>query len=297
MLRTPRRSDATGIVSLSRRTERLPVGVVMLDLAHTRLEFLDPLHERDHRVPVRIRQVLQPPRLARRRIAPGDGSRRRPDRSGVRRHVFEHDRTRADSGPCPNCDRAEYRRADADDRVILDGGVSLAALLPRPAQRHPLVYGDVVTDQGGLTNDNAHTVIDEDTLAEPCSRMNLDPGDRPTKMCQQTRGEKEARAPQPVRYSVQSDGMEPRRRQNRLDCRARGRVTLADGTNFPREEHGGGLSLSADGSTWPRGSQCSAAAAVWGACRAPRDRSSGLRTQSRGARGSNGKAACPRSVS
>src|SRR4051812_9037686 len=91
MLRTPRWSDATGIASSARWTERLPVGMVVLDLAHARLELLDPLHERDHGVPVRIWQVLQPPCLARRRIAPGDGSRRRPDRRGVRRHVFEYD--------------------------------------------------------------------------------------------------------------------------------------------------------------------------------------------------------------
>src|ERR687894_1081841 len=93
MLRTPRWLDAKGVASLSRRTERLPVGVVVLDLAHARLELLDPLHERDHRVPVRVRQMLQPPRLPRRRIAPGDGSRRSPDCRGVRRYVLEHDRT------------------------------------------------------------------------------------------------------------------------------------------------------------------------------------------------------------
>src|SRR5688500_15109491 len=98
MLRTPRWSDAKGVASLSWRTERLAVGVVVLDLAHARLELLDPLHERDHRVPVRIRQVLQPPRLPRGRIAPGDGPRRRPHGSGVGRHVLEHDRPRADSG-------------------------------------------------------------------------------------------------------------------------------------------------------------------------------------------------------
>src|SRR5215211_103544 len=109
----------------------------MLDLAHTRLELLDPLHERDHRVPVRIREVLQPPRLARRRIAPGDGSRRRPDRRGMRWHIFEHDRSRADSGPRADGHRAEHRRADTNDRLILDRGMPLAPLFSRPAQRYP----------------------------------------------------------------------------------------------------------------------------------------------------------------
>src|SRR5215207_4432709 len=161
----------------------------MLDLAHARLELLDPLHERDHRVSVRIWQVLQSPRLSRRGIAPGDGSRRYPDRRGVRWHVFEHHRPRANPGALADGHGAEHRRADADDCLILDRWMPLAALLPGPAQRHPLVHRDVVADRGCLTNYDTHAVVDEDALSNPCSRMNLDPGDRPAHLGQETHGQ------------------------------------------------------------------------------------------------------------
>ena len=177
-----------------------------------------------------------------RRIAPGDGSRRCPDSCGVRRHVFEYDRPGADASSRADRHRAEHRRADADDRVILDRGMSLAALLPRPAQGDPLVHGDVVADRSGLTDDDAHTMVDEDSLTNSGSRVNLDPGDRPIQLGQQAGGQEETSAPQPVRYAVQRDGVESGRGQNRLDGRAGGWVTFPDGTNFPREQHGGGLS-------------------------------------------------------
>src|SRR5215217_1585175 len=115
----------------------------------------------------------------------------------------------------------------------------LAALLSRPTQRDSLVHRDVITDRGGLTNDDAHTMVDEDTLADSGSGVNLDPGDRSIQLGQQAGGKKETCAPQPVRYAVQRDGVEPGRGQNRLDGRAGGWVTLPDGTNFPREQHGG----------------------------------------------------------
>ena len=122
---------------------------------------------------------------------------------------------------------------------ILDGRMPLAALLPRPTQRHSLVHGDVVADRRGLADDDAHAVVDEDALADPGSRMNLDPGDRPAQLGQQTGGKEETLAPQPVRDAVERDGMQSGRGQNRLDRRAGGRVTLPDGTNFPGEHLGG----------------------------------------------------------
>jgi len=85
-------------------------------------------------------------------------------------------------------------------------------------------------------------MVDEDTLADSGSGVNLDPGYRPIQLSQQSGGKKETSAPQPVRYAVQRDGVKPGRRQNRLDSRAGGWVTFPDGTNFPREQHGGGLS-------------------------------------------------------
>src|SRR5215207_6738651 len=151
----------------------------------------------------------------------------------MRRNVFEYHRPRADPGARPDRHRAEHGCADANVGVIFDRWMPLAALLPRPAQRHTLVHRDVVADRGCLADHDTHAVVDEDALSDPRSRMNLDPGDCPAQLRQETRGKEETFAPQPVRDAVERDRMQTGGSQNSLNRRARGRVTLPDSTYFP----------------------------------------------------------------
>src|SRR4051812_6266899 len=124
--------------------------------------------------------MLQPPSLSRVRITPGDGARGQADRGGVRGDVLQDDRPGADAGSLADCDGTEHRCADTDDGVALNRRVALAALFPRAAEGDALVHGDIVPDRGGLTNDDTHTVIDEDALTDPGTGVNLDAGDEPT---------------------------------------------------------------------------------------------------------------------
>ena len=77
---------------------------------------------------------------------------------------------------------AQDRRAGVDGHVVADGGVPLArqAGVARPrrqrAQRHALVQLDVAADDGGLADDDAAAVVDEDPMSQDRARMDLDPG-------------------------------------------------------------------------------------------------------------------------
>ena len=71
-------------------------------------------------------------------------------------------------------DRAEQLRARSDDDVVLDRRVALAAREAGAAERHALVERHVVADLGRLADHDAGAVIDEERVADPRRRVDLD---------------------------------------------------------------------------------------------------------------------------
>ncbi|CAA6666091.1 unnamed protein product [Spirodela intermedia] len=94
---------------------------------------------------------------------PSDQPRRIPHRGGPRRHVDEHQRARPDLSPCADPHHA-----------VADLGMPVADSLSRPAERDVMENGHVVADDGGLADDDPGGVVEEDPLADPRRRVDVD---------------------------------------------------------------------------------------------------------------------------
>ena len=107
-------------------------------------------------------------------------------------------------------------------------GWRLPVSLPVPPEGDAVVDGAVVTDLGGLADDDAHAVVDEQALADLRAGMDLDTGHMPRKLRKRTREEKKACAD---RASVPGGGKTEHGspdRGGRPQRGARRRVAVAD---------------------------------------------------------------------
>ncbi|CAA7402854.1 unnamed protein product [Spirodela intermedia] len=105
---------------------------------------------------------------------PSDQPRRIPHRGGPRRHVDEHQRARPDLSPCADPHVPQDRRAGAYQHAVADLGMPVADSLSRPAERDVMENGHVVADDGGLADDDPGGVVEEDPLADPRRRVDVD---------------------------------------------------------------------------------------------------------------------------
>ena len=78
--------------------------------------------------------------------------------------------------PAPMVNAADHLGARADHDVVADGGVALLPLEARATQGHALEDAHVPADLGGLADDDAHAVIDEEPGAQHGGGMDLDTG-------------------------------------------------------------------------------------------------------------------------
>src|SRR5207244_3419016 len=101
---------------------------------------------------------------------------RNADDNGVRRHLAHHNGAGADAAPVADLEGADDLGAGADHDVVAEGRMALAPPETRPAERHALQQGDVLTDLRGLADHDAHTVVDEEPRHERRGRMDLDVG-------------------------------------------------------------------------------------------------------------------------
>src|SRR5262245_20085745 len=96
------------------------------------------------------------------------------DHDGIRGHLGDHDRPRADPRALAHPQRAHDRGAGPDHDILLERGVPLLPLEARAPERHPLVQGHVVADLRGLADHHPHAVVDEDSGADARSGVDLD---------------------------------------------------------------------------------------------------------------------------
>src|SRR5262245_53646190 len=94
------------------------------------------------------------------------------------RYIFDDHRAAANFGAFADGDRPEHYRADADDNIVFERGMALAALLARAAERHALVERDPIADFARLADHHAHAVVDEEAPADRRAGMDLDAGEK-----------------------------------------------------------------------------------------------------------------------
>jgi hypothetical protein len=69
---------------------------------------------------------------------------------------------------------------------------------------------DIVSYFCGLSDNNTHAMIDYDTPADFCSRVNLNAGEKPANMRDKSRSEPEVMKPKPMGTAMKPEGMEAR---------------------------------------------------------------------------------------
>ena len=93
---------------------------------------------------------------------------------------------------------------------ILDGGMALHFVQACPAQDRAHVHQHVISHLGRLTDDHAHAMVDEETLADFCSGVNLHAGQEASDVGAEPCEKKEIMSPEEVRDPVHPDGMQAR---------------------------------------------------------------------------------------
>ena len=88
--------------------------------------------------------------------------RRNADGDAVGGDVLGHHRIGTDGGALTDGDRPEHLRPSPDNNAVLQGGVALRLCQHLPTQGHPVIEHAVIADFGGLPDDDAHAVVDEE---------------------------------------------------------------------------------------------------------------------------------------
>jgi hypothetical protein len=94
----------------------------------------------------------------------------------------------------------------------------------RAAECHALEQGDVLPDLGGLADDDAHAVVDEEAGPELGRGMDLDAGEEPGDVRQEARGDLPAAPPDRVGEPMAHERVDTRIAEEHLERGARGGV-------------------------------------------------------------------------
>src|SRR5919108_1968778 len=104
-------------------------------------------------------------------------SRGDSDHRGTGWHFLDDNRVRADTRAVADGKAAEDLRPRANDHAGTERRMALGSRIKRrAAESHPLVNRAAIADFGGLADDHAHAVVDEDAGADLGAGMDLDPG-------------------------------------------------------------------------------------------------------------------------
>ena len=111
-------------------------------------------------------------------------------------------------------------------------GMAFALLQTRAAQRHRVIQRDLFADLCRLANDHAHAVIDEQSVPDLRTGVNLNAGEEAHDLRNVTAQQFQMMYPQPVRQAIAPQGIQPRIAQQHLQQTARRRIAIEHGLNI-----------------------------------------------------------------
>ena len=164
----------------------------------------------------------------RRRLAL-DGACRDADDGCVGGHGINHDGVGADPRVVADRDGAEDLRAGADDDVVANGRVTLAAAGPRDPERHLMIKVAIIAHLGGFTDDDAHAMINDEAAADDGGGVDFDAGQPAREVRRKPPQKIEVMSPQPMRQAMPHDGMHARVAEQDFKIGTRRWVALAIG--------------------------------------------------------------------
>ena len=110
-------------------------------------------------------------------VATGDANSRAVDRN-----IPQHNGTCADASMITDLNIAENFSAGANHDTAANRGMALACFFTSTAEGDALINQRVVTDDGGFTNDDTHTVINKGAFAESSAGVNFNAGKEASEM-------------------------------------------------------------------------------------------------------------------
>src|SRR5262249_8079790 len=136
-----------------------------------------------------------------------------------------HDAAGSDLDVVSDANISQDLRARSHHHAVAQRGVALTSILARTTQSYALIQQHVITDFRGLTNHDAHSVIDEETASDASSGMDLYAGNGSRELAHHARGRIPSGAIEPVREAMQQNGMHAGITQQDFEHTACGRVT------------------------------------------------------------------------
>ena len=112
--------------------------------------------------------------------------------------------------------------------------MAFASLVSGSAQSHVLINQNVVANLGGLSDHDAHAVVDEKPAADRRAGMDLNAGEKARYLRNHSRQQRYIRVVEPVRETMQQDRVKSRIAKENLEDALGGRVFAKDGVDlFP----------------------------------------------------------------
>lgn len=92
----------------------------------------------------------------------------------VRRHIPQNDTAGPDLGTFTNFDIAEDLCSGPDEDTATHFGMSITAGLAGTTECDFVEHGDIIFDDGGFSDDDGRSMVDENSGADAGSRMDID---------------------------------------------------------------------------------------------------------------------------
>lgn len=105
--------------------------------------------------------------------AQADNPRRNSDDSYMRGNVLKNYTACSDFNTLPDVDIAEDLGSGPDHHIRGNLRMAVADLLACSSEGDVVQYGDVVTDNAGLADDNARRMIEHQSMPQDCCGMDI----------------------------------------------------------------------------------------------------------------------------
>jgi len=89
-----------------------------------------------------------------------------------------------------------------------------------------MVHGDILSDFRRFSDDHPHSMVNEESGTDLCSRMDLDPREKSGNMREKAGEEMEVTFPEPMGESVKIEGMKTRIAEENFEYTAGRRVSI-----------------------------------------------------------------------
>jgi len=136
-------------------------------------------------------------------------SARNADNSTVCGNIFVYNGICAHLAVIADRNWPKYFGSHTDQHAIPERGMPLNSIQTGTTKSYLMIHQYVITDDSGLTNYDAHAVVDEKSPSDGSARVDLNSGTEPRELRHHSRRKFHSPFPQRIRKVVKPEGMQP----------------------------------------------------------------------------------------